>query len=333
MPFLDEVTLHLVSGKGGNGCVSFAREKHMPRGGPDGGNGGDGGDVLMVARVNRNTFDDLKGRRLWRAGSGGPGDANNRAGRRGDDLLIELPVGTIVKDAARGHVLLELLEPDVPVAILQGGKGGRGNHSFKGPSRQTPRNCDPGAPATERRVKLELQLLADVGLVGLPNAGKSTLLAKISAARPKIADYPFTTLQPRIGVVEHDWRQITVADLPGLIEGASAGKGLGHQFLRHVERTRVLVHLVDASSGDAEAIAAAWRSVREELAAYGERVAAKPEVLVLSKVDARSGSLPVAEVARLTGQEPVLLSSHDGRGIEELVRRLFEVAGAGLGAA
>src|SRR6185295_14619473 len=209
MPFLDEVSLHLIAGKGGNGCVSFAREKHMPRGGPDGGNGGRGGDVILVARTNRNTFDELKGRRRWQAGHGGQGDANNRHGRGGEDLLIELPIGTIVKDAVRGHILLELLDPDAPVPLLQGGKGGRGNHSFKGPTRQTPRTAELGEIGGERRVRLELQLLADVGLVGLPNAGKSTFLAKVSAARPKIADYPFTTLQPRIGVVERDWEQVT----------------------------------------------------------------------------------------------------------------------------
>ena len=213
MPFLDEVSLHLVSGKGGNGCVSFAREKHMPRGGPDGGNGGDGGDILMVARVNRNTFDDLKGRRLWRAGSGGPGDANNRAGRRGDDLLIELPVGTIVKDAARSATSCSSCSARRAGRDPAGRQGRPRQPLIQGPTRQTPRNCDPGAPATERRVRLELQLLADVGLVGLPNAGKSAC-SRRSRRRGRRSPTTPSTLQPRIGVVEHDWRQITVADLP-----------------------------------------------------------------------------------------------------------------------
>jgi GTP-binding protein len=322
MPFLDEVELELIAGKGGPGCVSFAREKHMPRGGPDGGNGGRGGDVYVVARTDRNTFDDLKGKRRWAAGKGGPGDANNRHGKDGADLLLELPLGTVVKDRERGHVLIELLEADAPVKLLAGGRGGRGNHSFKGPTRQTPRTAEPGEPGAQRRVRLELRLLADVGLVGLPNAGKSTLLAAVSAARPKIAAYPFTTLQPRIGVVEREFEQITFADLPGLIEGASEGRGLGQRFLRHVERTRLLVHLVDVSSGDAESIAAAWRSVRAELEAYGEAMAAKPELLVLSKADLLAGPVPVAEVERLTGRAPIVLSSRTGAGLETLLERV-----------
>ncbi len=329
--FLDEVEIHLLAGKGGPGCISFAREKHMPRGGPDGGNGGDGGDVVLVARTSRNTFAELKGQRIFRAGHGGPGDANNRTGAAGHDLVLELPVGTLVRDSARGHLLVELLEADQPVTLLHGGRGGRGNHSFKGPQRQTPRISEPGEPGEERRVRLELRILADAGLVGLPNAGKSTLLAAVSAARPKIADYPFTTLAPRIGVVERDYEQITLADLPGLIEGASGGRGLGHEFLRHVERTRVLVHLVDAATGDAEAIAAAWRTVRAELDAHGGSVAAKPELLVLSKVDARSEAPPLAEVERLTGRVPLPISSHSRDGIDELLRRLFELRRAGSG--
>ncbi len=333
MPFLDEVEIELFAGKGGQGAVSFAREKHMPRGGPDGGNGGRGGNIYLVACTSRNTFDDLKGRRHFRSGKGGPGEANNRHGRDGDDLHIELPVGTIVRDAKRGHVLLELLEPDLPVPFLKGGRGGRGNHSFKSSERQTPRMSEPGEEGEVRRIRMELQLLADAGLVGLPNAGKSTFLATVSAARPKIASYPFTTLQPRIGVVESDFEQLTLADLPGLIEGASDGKGLGQQFLKHVERTRVLVHLVDASSGDAESIAQAWRTVRTELEAYGDRIAKKPELLVLSKSDAREDAVPVAEVARLTGRAPLVLSSHARTGVNELVKRLFALAGSDARAA
>jgi GTP-binding protein len=328
MPFLDEVVIEVRAGKGGPGVVSFAREKHMPRGGPDGGNGGRGGDVWIVAKTSTNTFDDLKGKRIFRAGNGGGGEANNRAGKSGADLTIALPLGTIVRDAARGHVLAELLEIDEPVCLANGGRGGRGNHAFKGPTRQTPRMSEPGAPGEERKVRLELRLLADGGLVGLPNAGKSTLLATVSKARPKIAAYPFTTLQPRLGVVERGYEQLTLADLPGLIEGASEGRGLGDQFLKHVERTRVLVHLVDASSGDAESIAAAWRTVRGELETYGDAVASKPELLVLSKVDARDpdDALPLAKVAKLTGRAPIAVSSHSRSGLDELLERLFELA-------
>jgi GTP-binding protein len=327
MAFLDEVEIHLIAGKGGPGCISFAREKHMPRGGPDGGNGGRGGEIRVVASTSTNTFDDLKGKRIFRAGNGGPGEANNRAGRTGADVELRLPVGTIIRDSARGHVLLELLEPDAPVTLLHGGRGGRGNHSFKGPERQTPRIAEPGEPGDERRVRLELKILADAGLVGLPNAGKSTLLAAVSAARPKIAAYPFTTLEPRLGVIERDFEQLTLADLPGLIEGASAGKGLGDQFLKHVERTRVLVHLVDASSGDADAIVAAWRTVRAELEAYGERVSGKPELLVLSKIDLREEPLPLAAIASASGREPIAVSSRSGAGVDELLRRIFVLAG------
>jgi GTP-binding protein len=245
------------------------------------------------------------------------------SGRAGASLRIELPIGTIVRDAERGHVLAELCEPGVEVILLCGGSGGRGNHAFRGPTRQTPRNSEPGEPGPERKVKLELRLLADVGLVGLPNAGKSTLLAAISRARPAIASYAFTTLSPKLGVVEHDWERITVADLPGLIEGASLGRGLGDRFLKHVERTRVLVHLVDASDADADAIVEAWRTVRAELEAYGEEVAAKPELLVLAKADLRRGPMPAVEVGRRTGRETIAVSALTGGGLDELLARLI----------
>jgi len=223
-------------------------------------------------------------------------------------------------------VLLELLEPDAPVALLQGGRGGRGNTLQRADAAER-RATRAGRPGVERPREARAQILADVGLVGLPNAGKSTLLAKISARVRRSPRIRSRRSSRASAWVERRWRQITVADLPGLIEGASEGRGLGHQFLKHVERTRVLVHLVDASTGDAESMAAAWRSVRDELAAYGERVCAKPEVLVLSKIDARDGAVPAAEFARLTGQEPVLLSSLEGAGVDELMRRVFEVAG------
>lgn len=333
MPFLDEVVVDLVAGRGGAGMVSFIRTSHQPRGGPDGGNGGRGGDVILVAARARNTFDDLKGRRRFRAGDGGNGEPNKRNGRAGADLRLELPVGTRVHDAQRGHLLAELLEDGEEVAFLKGGRGGRGNHAFKGPDRQTPRISEPGEAGESRRVRLELQLLADAGLVGLPNAGKSTLLGALSAARPKVAAYPFTTLQPRIGVVERDFAQLTLADLPGLIEGASAGRGLGLQFLKHVERTRVLVHLVDASSGDVDAIVRAWRLVRDEIEAYGGAIAGKPELLVLSKADLLAAPLALDELARRTGREPLLLSSHSRQGLDEFAARLFALAGPAGGRA
>jgi len=328
LPFVDEMMVTLSSGAGGAGRVSFRREKFLPRGGPDGGDGGRGGDLHLVARASLTTFDSIGGRRFFHAGKGQPGGPNERHGRQGKDLWVELPPGTIMRDAERGHVLLELLTVDENVLFLHGGRGGRGNASFRGPTKQAPRTAQPGEDGQTRKVILELKLLAEVGIVGLPNAGKSTLLARITKARPKIADYPFTTLGPKIGVVHHEFETLTIADLPGLLEGAHLGKGLGTRFLRHVERTRLLVHLIDCSEGEVESWRQRHRVIRAELEAAGEGLAEKDEIIVLSKVDLRGDLPPRVEIESILGRPVLVVSARENLGLEELVDTLFKLVRA-----
>ncbi|HSH71298.1 MAG TPA: GTPase ObgE [Deferrisomatales bacterium] len=284
MKFVDEVEVVLASGHGGAGCVSFRREKYIPFGGPNGGDGGDGGRVVLVADPQLGTLLDFRHRKTMRAENGQRGQGSDKTGRRGQDLRLRLPVGTLVFDAAEGEILADLVEPGVETVLLPGGQGGRGNARFATSTNRAPRHAQPGMPGEERRLRLELKLMADVGLLGFPNAGKSTLISRISAARPKIADYPFTTLVPNLGVVSWgEERSYVVADIPGLIEGASEGAGLGIQFLRHVERTRLLLHLVDPS--DERDPLDKYRVLRRELAAFDPDVAARPERVVLTKMD------------------------------------------------
>ncbi len=284
MKFVDEVELVLASGHGGAGCVSFRREKYIPFGGPNGGDGGDGGCVVLVADDQLGTLLDFRHRKSMRAENGQSGQSSNKSGRRGKDLRLRLPAGTLVLDAAEGEILADLVEPGAETVLLPGGQGGRGNARFATSTNRAPRHAQPGMPGEERRLRLELKLMADVGLLGFPNAGKSTLISRISAARPKIADYPFTTLVPNLGVVSWgEERSYVVADIPGLIEGASAGAGLGIQFLRHVERTRLLLHLVDPS--DERDPLDKYRVLRRELEAFDPEVAARPERVVLTKID------------------------------------------------
>ncbi|MDF1553327.1 MAG: GTPase ObgE [Deferrisomatales bacterium] len=284
MKFVDEVEVVLASGHGGAGCVSFRREKYIPFGGPNGGDGGDGGRVVLVADDQLGTLLDFRHRKTMRAENGHRGQGADKTGRRGQDLRLRLPVGTLVFDAADGEVLADLVEPGAEVVLFPGGQGGRGNARFATSTNRAPRHAQPGMPGEERRLRLELKLMADVGLLGFPNAGKSTLISRISAARPKIADYPFTTLVPNLGVVSWgEERSYVVADIPGLIEGASEGAGLGIQFLRHVERTRLLLHLVDPS--DERDPLDKYRVLRRELAAFDPDVAARPERVVLTKLD------------------------------------------------
>ncbi len=283
MRFIDEVEIVVASGKGGDGCMSFRREAHVPRGGPDGGDGGRGGDLILRASSRKNTLVDLRRNKRYAARNGQPGRNRNMTGARGQSLLLEVPVGTMVYDADTDELLADLAEEGAEWR-LPGGEGGLGNPHFKSSTHRTPRIATSGKPGIERRVRLELKLLADVGLLGFPNAGKSTFLAAISAARPRVADYPFTTLVPSLGVVKLGWdRSFVVADIPGLIEGASEGVGLGHRFLRHVERCRVYVHLVaaDAEEGAVER----YRALNRELEAYAAGLAERPQVVVLSKVD------------------------------------------------
>jgi GTP-binding protein len=287
--FIDEAKILVKAGDGGRGCVSFRREKYVPKGGPDGGDGGKGGDIVLEVDRNLGTLLDFRYRRHYAAEPGGHGRGSDQKGRDGSDCVIRVPHGTVVRLADSGAELADLIQSEQRFIAARGGRGGRGNARFKSPTRQAPRYAQPGESGETRWLALELKLLADVGLMGLPNAGKSTLLARISAARPKIAPYPFTTLVPQLGIVRlRDERSCVVADIPGLIEGAHEGKGLGHQFLRHIERTRLLLHLVDMTSPGKDAPLIHFETVNRELLAYASQLAEKPQVVVATKLDVPS---------------------------------------------
>lgn len=320
--FFDEARILVRSGDGGSGCVSFRREKYVPYGGPNGGNGGAGGDVYVVASAHLATLIDFKKRKHFRAGRGAHGSSNNKQGARGADLEIAVPPGTLVRDAQTGELLADLVEAGQRVLVARGGRGGRGNASFATPTNQAPRIAENGEPGHERWITLELRLIADVGIVGVPNAGKSTLLSAVSAARPKIADYPFTTLEPNLGVAEVDQRSFVLADIPGLIEGAHHGAGLGHTFLRHIERTRVLIHLLDGLSADP---LADWRQIRRELQLYDPALVAKPEIVALNKLDVpevRERWPQVRASLEAEGAEAMAISAATGEGTRDLLRRV-----------
>ena len=281
--FFDEVKIYVKGGDGGDGCVAFRREKYVPFGGPSGGHGGAGGSVYLVVDRNLNTLVHFKRRAHFKADRGGRGSGQKQQGKKGEDRLVPVPAGTMVYDADTGELLADLVDDSQRHLVAKGGRGGRGNSAFASPTNQAPRVAEHGEPAPERWLRLELKLIADVGIIGMPNAGKSTLLSVVSAARPKIAGYPFTTLQPNLGVVQLDeYRSFVMADVPGLIEGASEGAGLGHQFLRHVERTRLLIHLLDGGAPDP---LADYGLINKELAQFSERLAAKPQLVVLNKMD------------------------------------------------
>lgn len=286
MKFIDEVRIKVRAGGGGRGCVSFRREKFVPRGGPDGGDGGDGGDVVVRADAQLTTLLDLRYQKQYRAERGEHGRGKDQHGKRGEDRVIVVPVGSLIRDSHSGEVLADLKAAGERVVVAKGGRGGRGNARFATATNRSPRRAQPGLPGEERELDVELRLLADVGIVGLPNAGKSTLIAAISAARPKIADYPFTTLVPNLGVVGYgEGRSCVVADIPGLIEGAHRGEGLGHKFLRHVSRTSLLIHLLDASKTGLERPLADWVAINRELELYDPALAEKPQIAVANKID------------------------------------------------
>ncbi len=286
MQFIDYVKIYVKAGDGGRGCVSFRREKYVPRGGPDGGDGGRGGHVILRATSQLNTLIDQKYHYEYRAERGEHGKGKNMHGRDGKDLIIFVPIGTVIKDEKTGDVLADLNTEGKEVIVAKGGRGGLGNAHFVSPTRQSPRYAQPGEEGEERHLILELKLLADVGLIGMPNAGKSTLISVISSARPKIADYPFTTLVPNLGVVKvDDMRSFVVADIPGLIEGAHKGAGLGFQFLRHVERTNILLHLVDVSINSAGDPIKNYEKINNELYLYSEELSKKPQIVVATKID------------------------------------------------
>jgi GTPase len=321
MKFLDQAKIYIRSGAGGGGAVSFRREKYIEYGGPDGGDGGRGGDVWVEAVEGLNTLIDYRYQQHYRAGTGGHGMGRNRHGADGEDVVLRVPVGTQVLAEDKEELIADLDVAGKRVRLLKGGNGGFGNAHFKGPVNQAPKFANPGQEAQDATIWLRLKLIADVGLVGLPNAGKSTFLAAASAAKPKIADYPFTTLQPNLGVVDLSLgERFVLADIPGLIEGASEGAGLGTRFLGHVERSATLIHLVDATQDD---IVAAWRTVRQELETYGEGLADKAEILALNKIDALDAETRAAKRAELeaaAGVKPRMVSGVSGEGVRELLR-------------
>ena len=318
--FHDRARLTAVAGRGGDGSIHFRREKYVPRGGPDGGDGGDGGDVVLVADLRRRDLSGFRPNQKLRAGRGGAGGGRLSNGARGEDGLLSVPVGTQVFEGE--ELIADLAYAGARVVVANGGSGGRGNKHFAGPSRQTPRFAEVGLPGDEREIELRLKLLADAALVGLPNAGKSSLLTRISNARPKVAEYPFTTLSPVLGTVEaSDGRQLVVADVPGLIEGASEGVGLGHEFLAHLERARVLVHVIDSSEDDADE---RWRTIDAELAAYGAGLDERPQLVVLNKIDLRAEP-PTFGVEDDRILRVLRVSAATGAGLDELRGALFEL--------
>jgi len=327
--FLDEAIITVRSGSGGDGCVSFRREKYIPRGGPDGGDGGRGGSVYLRADRDLTTLSDLSRQTLYAARAGLRGGGNNRSGRSADDLLIDVPVGTVVREVTAGlprsdgQLLGELLVHGQTLLVARGGRGGKGNKAFASSTHQVPREAEDGEQGVERKLYLELKLLADIGLIGLPNAGKSTLLSRVSAATPKIADYPFTTLKPNLGIAElGDFERLVIADIPGLIEGAHHGAGLGIEFLRHIERTSILAHLVSVEAGSPEAMLRDYRTVEAELARYSKALGERRRLVVATKTDVLPGEdvRPLVEAfSRLLGGPVFPLSAVTGEGLRDLL--------------
>ena len=329
MRFVDEAWLTVKSGRGGDGCLSFRREKYVPRGGPDGGDGGRGGHVILVADPQVTTLLDIGRARSYRARSGQPGKAKNCSGRTGEDRRISLPLGTIVTEKETGELVVDLDRAGMEVVVAEGGRGGRGNASFATSTHQAPREWEKGGDPIERDLALELKLVADVGLLGLPNAGKSTFLSRVSAAHPRIADYPFTTLNPQLGIVELDLaRRFVVADIPGIIEGAHQGVGLGLEFLRHLERTRVLLHLLDPHDRELEELIHDHRVIRNELAEYSDRFHEKPTLTVLNKADLilEEEREPLRKgLAEAIGEPVGWISGVSGKNLPPLLEKLWEL--------
>jgi len=323
--FIDEAQIWIKAGDGGDGCISFRREKFVPKGGPDGGDGGKGGDVYFEAVENLDTLLDFAGKHHWRAENGQPGSGSNKHGADGQDLIIKVPPGTLIYDVELGLLLKDLNEVGMKVCVCRGGKGGKGNKAFATPVNQTPRYAEPGKKGQERNIRLELKLIADVGLVGMPNAGKSTLISRCSAARPKIAAYPFTTTEPVLGIVElSDFRRFVMADIPGLIEGAHKGAGLGHEFLRHIERTKILVHILDVMPIDGSDPAENYHKIRNELKQYSEKLAEKQEIIVANKIDLDPDEKAVKQLRKKLNKAIYPISAVTGEGIKKLSKLLWQ---------
>jgi GTP-binding protein len=325
--FIDEAMITVQSGDGGKGCLSFRREKFIPRGGPDGGDGGKGGDIILSTTSRKRTLYQFRYQRHFKAKNGAHGQGKQKTGKKGRSLTIELPPGTLVIDADTGHLIKDLVDTGETIVILKGGRGGQGNTRFKTSTHRTPRFAQPGEPGETRTLKLELKLLADVGIIGLPNAGKSTLIAAISSARPKIANYPFTTLTPSLGVVQTDWAEpFVVADIPGLIKGAHQGTGLGIKFLRHIERTRILVHLIDVSSIDPDDPLQEYQTINQELVMYDEKLMQKPQIVVLNKLDL-PGVRKAAEIfqSAVKDKKVAFISALTGQGLEQLKSQIVQL--------
>jgi len=321
--FVDESEIFVKSGKGGDGCVAFRREKYVSKGGPWGGDGGKGGDVIFIAVRNKKTLIDFHFKKHFYAENGRPGSSNNKKGKDGEDLIVEVPCGTVIKEIKDGKekILADLVNEGESVIVAKGGKGGLGNTHFKSSTNQAPRIATKGEIGEEKTIKLELKLIADVGIIGYPNSGKSTLLSRISKASPKIADYPFTTIEPNLGVVSlGDFRSFVVADIPGLIEGASMGKGLGIKFLKHIERTKILVHLLDLSEND---IINRYDSIRNELKNYSEKLIEKKEIVVGNKIDLEKSKKNM-KIAKDYFKEIYFISALTGEGIKKLLERIWE---------
>ena len=327
MDFLDEAVITVGSGDGGKGCVSFRREKYVPKGGPDGGNGGNGGHVIVKATKRIHTLSDYSSRNYFKASNGRPGGGKNQTGKDGEDVIIEVPLGTIIYDHETGEMLADLIEDNQKLLLLPGGKGGKGNQHFATSTNRAPRFAQPGLQGQNKRLRLSLKYLADIGLIGLPNAGKSTLLSRLTMARPRIASYPFTTLVPNLGVITFDdERTLTVADIPGLIEGAAQGRGLGHRFLKHIERTKLLLHLIDITYTPAHNPLEDFHTLRGELEKYNPSLIHKDQMVLINKIDIYSAEHrdmgSISKALDDLGLESLAISALTGQGLAELKQTL-----------